>query len=163
VAAIDPAEIWTVSDSEEWRAIVKTLSVAEHMHMGILQEIGFSVLTAGVFASFIAAFIKGSRPPQPLEIQPPMNSHAVANAVVAILSPGISILIFYLGVRAHFTNNRLFDALITLPLINGAYCGRRAFRSKGTRVPVRLMGLLAVIICTPSAIVFLFITIFGVG
>jgi len=131
--------------------------------MGTLQEIELAVLFAGLSAGSIAVFIKGSRPPQPLELQVPVNSHALANAVVAIFSPVISILVFYLGVWTNFTNNRLFDALITLPLANGAYCGRRAFRSKGARIPVRVLGLLAVIVCAPAAILFLFVTIFGVG
>ena len=130
--------------------------------MGTLQEIVASVFLVGLAAAFIALFIKGSRPPQPLETQPPVNSHALTNAIVATISPGISILVFYLGVWTHFTNNRVFDALITLPLMNGAYCGRRAFRSKDTSVPVRALGLLAVIVCTPFAVCYLFITIFGV-
>jgi hypothetical protein len=131
--------------------------------MDTLQQIALTVFIAGFFAVFIAAFIKGSRPPQPLEIEPPTNSRALANAVLAILSPGISILVFYLGVWTHFTNNRIFDALITLPLACGAFSGRRAFRSKSARVPVRVAGLLAVIVCTPSALLGLVIAIFGVG
>jgi hypothetical protein len=132
--------------------------------MGTLQQIALTVFIAGFFALFITAFIKGSRPPQPLEeVEPPANSHALVNAVLAILSPGLSILVFYLGVWTNFTNNRIFDALITLPLACGAFSGRRAFRSKGARIPVRVAGLLAVIVCTPSALLFLVITIFGVG
>jgi hypothetical protein len=131
--------------------------------MGTLQQVAASVFLVGVAAAFIALFIKGSRPPQPLETQPPVTSHAPANAIVATISPGISILVFYLGVWIHLTNNRIFDALITLPLANGAYCGRRAFRSKDASVPVRALGLLAVIVCVPSALCFLFITIFGIG
>jgi hypothetical protein len=131
--------------------------------MGTLQEIAFATLFVGFLGALIVLFIKGSRPPQPLEIQPPVNSHPFANAVVAMLSPGISILVFYLGVWTHFTNNRLFDLLITLPLASGAYYGRRAYRPKGARVRVRVMGLLAVIVCVPAASLFLFITIFGVG
>lgn len=131
--------------------------------MDALQQIAASVFLAGVAAAFIALFIKGSRPPQPLETQPPMSSHASANAVMAITSPGISLLVFYLGVWNHFTNNRVFDGMIALPLVNGAYCGRRAFRTKDARRPVRAVGLLAVIICLPSALLFLFITVFGIG
>ena len=131
--------------------------------MGTLQQIALTVFIAGFFGVFIAAFIKGSRPPLPLEIEAPTTSHALANALLAILSPGISILVFYLGVWTHFTNNRVFDALITLPLACGAFSGRRAFRSKGARVPVRVAGLLAAIVCTPSALLFLVITIFGAG
>ena len=131
--------------------------------MGTSQEIALTVLLAGLFAAFIAVFIKGSRPPQPLETEPPTTSHALVNAILAILSPGISILVFYLGVWTKFTNNRIFDALIALPLACGAFSGRRAFRSKGARVPVRVVGLLAVIVCAPSAILFLVITVFGVG
>jgi len=37
------------------------------------------------------------------------------------------------------------------------------FGQKGARVPVRVMGLLAVIVCVPAVSLFLFITIFGVG
>ena len=131
--------------------------------MGSVQEVAFAVLFAGLFAAFIAAFIKGSRPPQPLETEPSTNSHALADAVLALLSPGLSILVFYIGMWTDFTNNRIFDALITLPLACGAFGGRRAFRSKGARVPVRGMGLLAVIVCAPAAILGLVITIFGVG
>jgi hypothetical protein len=133
------------------------------MPMSTLEEIALTVFLAGLFAAFIAAFIKGSRPPQALEIEPVTSSHAFANAVLAILSPGLSILVFYLGVWTKFTNNRVFDSLIALPLACGAFSGRRAFRSKSARIPVRVVGLLAVTICTPSAIVFLIITIFGVG
>ena len=133
------------------------------MQMGTLQEIELTVLLAGVCTGFIALFIKGSRPPQPLEIEPSSNSPALMDAVVAILSPLVSILVFYLGVWIHFTNNRLFDTLITLPLANGAYYGRRAVRSQSAGVSVRILGLLAVVVCAPAAILFLFITIFGVG
>jgi hypothetical protein len=131
--------------------------------VGTLQQIAVSVFLVGLAAASIALFIKGSRPPQPLETQPPVNSHALTNAIVATISPGISILVFYLGVWTHFTNNRIFDALITLPLTNGAYCGRRAFRSKDASVPIRVLGLLSVIVCTPFAVCFLLITIFGLG
>ena len=131
--------------------------------MGSMQEIALTVLFAGLFAAFIAAFIKGSRPPRPLETEPSTNSHALANAVLALLSPGLSVLVFYIGVWTNFTNNRIFDALVTLPLACGAFSGRRAFRSKGARVPVRVMGLLAVIVYSPSAILGLVITSFGIG
>lgn len=120
-------------------------------------------LFAGFIALIIAVFIKGSRPPQPVESPSDINRHPVGNAVLAILTLGISILVFYLGVWSGFTNDRVFDALITLPLVIGAFCGRRAFRSKSTIRLVRVLGLLAVIVCVPSAIAFLFVTIFGVG
>lgn len=130
--------------------------------MSTLQEIVGSVFVAGVATAFSVLFIKGSRAPQPLETQPGVTEHPLANALVAIFSPGVSVLVFYLGVWIHFTNNRIFDATIALPLINGAYCGRRAFRVKSTRLSVRLAGFLAVIVCVPFALLFAFITIFGV-
>ncbi|HXY02760.1 MAG TPA: hypothetical protein VEI49_04240 [Terriglobales bacterium] len=131
--------------------------------MGTLPEIAGSVFVLAFFAALIALFIKESRPPQPLETQLPATPHAFANAVVALISPGISVLVFYFGVWIHFTNNRIFDGLIALPLVIGAYCGRRVFRATEARLPVRLAGLLAVIVCVPSALVFLLITVFGVG
>jgi hypothetical protein len=131
--------------------------------MGTLPELAGSVFVVAFFAVLIALFIKGSRPPQPLETQTPATTHAFANAVVALISPGISVLVFYFGVWTHFTNNRIFDGLIALPLVIGAYCGRRVFRATEARLPVRLAGLLAVIVCAPSALVFLLITVFGVG
>jgi hypothetical protein len=128
-----------------------------------LEEIGGTVLFIGVMAGIIAAFVKGSRPVQPLGTEHRGSSNPVANALVAVFSPAISLLIFYLGVWIHFTNNRVFDLLIALPLVNGTYCGRRAFRSALATVPVRALGLLATIVCVPGALLFLFITIFGVG
>ncbi len=128
-----------------------------------LQEVAASVFLVGLASVFIALFIKGSRPPQPLETQPLTTSRPFANAIVAIISPGISTLVFYFGVWIHFTNNRVFDALIALPLVSGAYCGRRAFRAADARLPVRLAGLLGVIVCVPFALLFVLITIFGVG
>jgi hypothetical protein len=131
--------------------------------MASLTEIALSLFLAAFVAAVIALFINGSRPPQPLETEPPASAHPLANAVAAMLSPGVSILVFYLGVWTGFTNNRIFDAMIALPLVNGAYCGRRAFRVKSARLPVRLAALLAVVVCVPSALLFLLITIFGVG
>jgi hypothetical protein len=130
--------------------------------MGTLQEIAGSVFVVAFFAALVALFLKGSRPPQPLDTQPPATPHTFANAVVALVSPGISVLIFYLGIWIHFTNNRIFDGLIALPLVIGAYCGRRVFRATEARLPVRLAGLLAVIVCVPSALVFLLIIVVGV-
>jgi len=128
-----------------------------------LEEAGLGLFLLGVIAGLIAVFIKGSRPLQPLDADPPTTPYPLANALVAIFSPALSVLVFYLGVWTHFTNNRVFDLLIALPLINGAYCGRRAFRSTLARIPVRALGLLAIIVCIPGALVFLVITIFGVG
>lgn len=131
--------------------------------MSTLDLIGMYAFLGASFALFIAAFIKGSRPPQPLQTEPSTTSRPVLNAVAAILSPGVSVLVGYLGIWIGFTNNRVFDALIMLPLACGAYLGRRAFQSKVARMPVRIAGLLAVIVCAPFAILFLVITIFGVG
>jgi hypothetical protein len=131
--------------------------------MGTLQLIVVYVFFFAFVAALIALFIKGSRPPQPLETQPPATPHPFANAIVALISPGLSILVFYFGVWIQFTNNRIFDGMIALPLVIGAYCGRRAFRATGARRPVRLAGLLAVIVCVPFALLFLLITVFGVG
>ena len=131
--------------------------------MGALPEILGSVFVLALFAAIVALFIKGSRPPQPLETQPPATPHPFANAIVALISPGISVLVFYFGVWIHFTNNRIFDGLIALPLVIGAYRGRCVFRATEARLRLRLAGLLAVIVCVPSALVFLLITVFGVG
>ena len=131
--------------------------------MGTLPEILGSVVVLALVTVLVALFIKGSRPPQPLEMQPPATSHPFANGIVALISPGISVLVFYFGVWIHFTNNRIFDGLIALPLVIGAYRGRRVFRATEARLPLRLAGLLAVIVCVPSALVFLLITAFGVG
>jgi hypothetical protein len=131
--------------------------------MGTLPEIVGSVFVLAFVAALIALFIKGSRPPQPVEPQPHATPHPLASAIVALIGPGISILVFYFGVWIHFTNNRIFDGLIALPLVIGAYCGRRAFRATEARLPVRLVGLLAVIMCVPSALLFLLITGLGVG
>jgi integrase len=59
----------------------------------------------------IAIFIKGSRPVQPLDTERSSSSRPLANGLVAIFSPAISVVVFYLGVWVHFTNNRLFDRL----------------------------------------------------
>jgi hypothetical protein len=131
--------------------------------MGTLPEIAGSAFVLAFVVALVALFIKGSRPPQPLETQPPTTAHPFANAIVALISPGISVLVFYFGVWIHFTNNRIFDGLIALPLAIGAYCGRRVFRATEARLPLRLAGLLAVIVCVPSALVFLLITVFGAG
>jgi hypothetical protein len=131
--------------------------------MSLLDKISSFALVAGFIAVVVGLFLKGSRTPQPLEVKADVTRRPVWNMVTAILSPGVSVVVFYLGVRSGFTNNRIFDALITLPLVFGAFCGRRAFRSTGTTSVVRILGLVAVIVCAPSSIVFLFITIFGVG
>jgi hypothetical protein len=131
--------------------------------MGTLPEIVGSVFVLAFVAALIALFIKGSSPPQPVEPQVHATPHPLASAIVALIGPGISILVFYFGVWIHFTNNRIFDGLIALPLVIGAYCGRRAFRATEARLPVRLVGLLAVIMCVPSALLFLLITGLGVG
>lgn len=129
--------------------------------MGTLTEIALSALLLLFLSAIIGLFIKGSRPPQPLEISSPTRRHALANATVAIFSPGASVLVFYLGVWIGFTNNPIFLLPMALPLVNGAYCGRRAFRSKGARVPVRAVGLLAVIVCVPSALCFFLFLVTG--
>jgi hypothetical protein len=131
--------------------------------MGTLPEIVGSVFVLSFVAALIALFIKGSRPPEPVETQPHATRQPLAIAIAALTSPGISILVFYFGVWIHFTNNRIFDGLIASPLVIGAYCGRRAFRATEAHLRVRLAGLLAVIVCVPSALVFLLITVLGVG
>src|SRR4051812_17719307 len=92
-----------------------------------LEEVGPGLFLLSMMGGLIAIFIKGSRPVQPLDTERSTSPHPLANALVAIFSPAISIAVFYLGVWTHFTNNRVFDLLIALPLVNGAYCGRRAF------------------------------------
>lgn len=128
-----------------------------------LEEVGLVVVFIAVMAGIIVAFVKGSRPLLPLATERSSTSHPLTYAVVAVFSPALSALIFSFGVWVHFTNNRLFDLLVALPLVFGAYCGRRAFRSTLAAVPVRALGLLATIVCVPGALLFLFITIFGVG
>jgi hypothetical protein len=145
------------------RAILNGTLEGQKRTMSTLDEIALYAFLVAFFVLFIAAFMKGSRPPQPLETEPPTTTLPSANAVAALLSPGVSILVFYLGVWIHFINNRIFDALICLPLICGTYFGRRAFQSKMAHMPVRVIGLLAVIVCMPFAILFLVMTIFGIG
>ncbi len=127
------------------------------------EEIGLVVVFVAVMAGIIAAFVKGSRRVQPLATEHSGTSHPLTNALVAVFSPAISAFIFSFGVWLHFTNNRLFDLLVALPLVTGAYCGRRAFRSTQASVSVRALALLATIVCVPGALLFLFITFFGVG
>ncbi len=131
--------------------------------MGRIYEIVFTVMSLALLAGVILGFLKGSRPPQPIETVPTTNPQAFRDAIIAILAPGISILIFWVGVWIRFTNNRVFDALIAVPLICGAFYGRRAFRARNAAVAVRGLGVLAVIVCVQSALALSIITVFGVG
>jgi len=106
------------------------------------------------FAAMIALFLKGGRRP---------TTHPFAYAIVALISPGFSILMVYFSTWFHPESNAFFGGMVALPLLIGAYCGRRAFRATGTRRPVRLAGLLAVIVCVPFAFLFLLITVLNLG
>jgi hypothetical protein len=105
------------------------------------------------FAAIIALFLKGSRP----------TTHLFAYAIVALISPGFSILMVYFSTWFHPERNPFFGGMVALPVLIGAYCGRRAFRATGARLPVRLAGLLAVIVCVPFAFLFLLITVLNLG
>ena len=61
----------------------------------------------------------------------------------------------------HFTNNRLFDVLVALPLAVGGYCGIVTSRSKEAHVIVRALGVLATIVCVPFALGMLIIAVLG--
>lgn len=119
-------------------------------HMGTLQLRMDRVFFFAFFAAFIALFLRGSRP---------ATTHPFATAIVALISLGVSILVIFSASSAwmHF-DGRILDVMITLPLVIGALCGRRAFRATGARPPLRLAGLLAVIACVPFAFFFLLIT-----
>jgi uncharacterized membrane protein YagU involved in acid resistance len=86
-----------------------------------LEEIGPMVVFVGLMGGIIAAFVKGSRRVQPPGPEHLGTSNPLANALVAVFSPAVSEVICYLGVWIHFTNNRLFDLLIALSLVKGAY------------------------------------------
>jgi len=128
-----------------------------------LAEVAGYAALAGLIALTVALWVKGSRLPQLLEIEPQETLYPVRTAAVALFCPALSVLVFCLGMSSGFTNNRVFDALITLPLAFGAIYGRRAFRAKWASSWVRGLGLIAMVVCVPSVILFSFITIFGVG
>lgn len=110
-----------------------------------------------IAAALVALFLK--LPRQRLEAQRPATTHPFATAIVALISPGVSILVLVFDVRRWINfDSRFLDIMITLPLVIGAFCGRRVFRATGVRRPVRLAGLLAVNECMPFALFFLLVT-----
>ena len=83
--------------------------------------------------------------------------------LIALAAPFVAGAVSYAGIKMNFTNNRVFDGLIVLPLLFGAYFGISAFRARDSHFAMRLLALLAVIVCVLYGAVMLFITIFGLA
>jgi hypothetical protein len=105
--------------------------------------------------------------PQPRMFERVMTRHPVANSVLAMLCPGISTLVVYIGIETHFLdflfNKGRFSLLpVALPFVIGAFCGRAAFRAIGAPVIIQVVGVLGVIVCLPIALFILGVTFIGI-
>jgi hypothetical protein len=127
--------------------------------MNILRD----VIAVIFVLAFIAAVVKGSRPPQPMGVNVTSNSHSLTKAIIAMLSPGIAFLVFHAGMWMRFTNNVLFDGLVIVPLIVGSYYGVVALRSKDTHIVVRALGLMGAGVCVLYVVFLLFVATFGLA